>query len=64
MSILVDAVVVGSGWAGIWTLHSLRKAGFNVLLVEAKDDVGGVWKYINYPGCRNVYLDASSHVIR
>jgi len=48
------AVIVGSGWAGLWTLYSLREAGFDVVAYEATNDVGGVWHYVNYPGCRNV----------
>ena len=49
----LDALVVGAGWSGLWTLHRLRKEGFNVQLYEAKPDVGGVWLDTCYPGCRN-----------
>lgn len=51
-TVRVDAVVVGASWAGIWCLHLLKAAGLRVLLVDACSDVGGVWYYTHYPGCR------------
>ena len=48
-----DALIVGAGWAGIWLLHRLRQKRFCVKLFEAHEDVGGVWLYTRYPGCRN-----------
>ena len=36
----VDAIIVGAGWAGLWTLHSLRQKGFRVLVLESSPDVG------------------------
>ena len=48
----VDALVVGASWAGIWILHLLRRQGLNVQLVDACSDLGGVWYYTRYPGCR------------
>lgn len=36
----IDAVIVGAGWAGLWTLHSLRQKGFRVLVLESSPDVG------------------------
>lgn len=47
-----DAVVVGASWAGIWCLYLLKRQGLRVLLVDACSDVGGVWHYTHYPGCR------------
>lgn len=47
-----DAVVVGASWAGIWCLYLLKRLGLRVLLVDACSDVGGVWYYTHYPGCR------------
>lgn len=49
----VDALIVGAGWAGLWSLYRLRQKGFRCLCVEAHEDVGGVWLYTKYPGCRN-----------
>lgn len=57
MSLFVDVAIIGAGWAGIWALYSLRKAGFTAVIIEAKGEVGGVWNYVKYPGCGNVWED-------
>ena len=48
----VDVVVVGAGFAGLYQLHRLRKAGFSTTVIEAADDVGGTWYWNRYPGAR------------
>ncbi|MFK8042509.1 FAD-dependent oxidoreductase, partial [Congregibacter sp.] len=48
----VDVVIVGAGFAGMYQLYRLRKAGFNTVVVEAADDVGGTWYWNRYPGAR------------
>ncbi len=48
----VDALVVGAGFAGLYALYCLRKRGFTAHLIEAADDVGGVWYWNRYPGAR------------
>lgn len=52
MRLHVDAVVVGAGFAGLRALHTLRSAGLGVVVLEAADDVGGVWYANQYPGAR------------
>jgi cation diffusion facilitator CzcD-associated flavoprotein CzcO/acetyl esterase/lipase len=47
-----DAVVVGAGFAGLYLLHRLRKAGFSCLVLEEGGDVGGTWYWNRYPGAR------------
>lgn len=47
-----DAVVIGAGFAGLRALYSLRAAGLAVTVIEASDEVGGVWNYNRYPGAR------------
>ena len=47
-----DAVVVGAGFAGMYTLHRLRELGFSAKVFEAGDDVGGTWYWNRYPGAR------------
>ncbi len=49
---VVDAVVVGAGFAGLYLLHRLREAGFTARGFEAADDVGGTWYWNRYPGAR------------
>lgn len=48
----VDAIVVGAGFAGLRALYTLRKLGLRVTVLEAGDDVGGVWYHNGYPGAR------------
>jgi cyclohexanone monooxygenase len=48
----VDAVVVGAGFAGLRALYTLRTMGMSVAVLEASDDVGGVWNFNRYPGAR------------
>src|ERR1700693_451914 len=48
----VDVAVVGAGFAGLYLLHRLRKAGFTAAVLEEADDVGGTWYWNRYPGAR------------
>ncbi len=48
----VDAVVIGAGFAGLRALYRLRKLGKRVVVLEAGDDIGGVWNHNGYPGAR------------
>lgn len=47
-----DVLVVGAGFAGLYMLHRLRGAGFDVHAVEAGSGVGGTWYWNRYPGAR------------
>ena len=49
---VVDAVVVGAGFAGIYALYTLREQGLTVRVFEAAPEVGGTWYYNRYPGAR------------
>jgi len=48
----LDVLVVGAGFAGLYTLHRLREMGRRVHVVEGAGDVGGVWYWNRYPGAR------------
>ncbi len=48
----VEALVVGTGFAGLRTLIELRKLGISALSLEAASDVGGTWYWNRYPGAR------------
>jgi cyclohexanone monooxygenase len=48
----VDAVVVGAGFAGLRTIHELRRLGLSMRVFEAGSDVGGTWYWNRYPGAR------------
>ena len=47
-----EVIVIGAGVSGIYQLHLLREAGFDVRLVEAGTNVGGTWYWNRYPGAR------------
>lgn len=49
---VLDAVVVGAGWAGIYMVHQLRQLGLSVRAFEAGKGVGGTWYWNRYPGAR------------
>jgi cation diffusion facilitator CzcD-associated flavoprotein CzcO/acetyl esterase/lipase len=48
----VDVAVVGAGFAGLYALHRLRKAGFTAVGLDEAGDVGGTWYWNRYPGAR------------
>jgi cation diffusion facilitator CzcD-associated flavoprotein CzcO len=43
MQSVQTVVVVGAGVAGLQTARALLKRGFDVLVLEQSDDVGGLW---------------------
>ncbi len=49
---LLDVLVVGAGFGGLYALHRLRRLGLSVRVLEAGSDVGGVWYWNRYPGAR------------
>jgi cyclohexanone monooxygenase len=48
----IDAVIVGAGIAGLYTLHRLRALGLKTRAFEAGADIGGTWYWNRYPGAR------------
>jgi cation diffusion facilitator CzcD-associated flavoprotein CzcO len=53
-----DAIVIGSGFGGLYALHHLRdELGLSVLVFDGAGGVGGTWWYNRYPGAR---VDAPS----
>jgi cation diffusion facilitator CzcD-associated flavoprotein CzcO len=49
---VLDALIIGAGFSGIYLLHALRQRGFDVRLFEAGADLGGIWYWNCYPGAR------------
>ena len=47
-----DAIVVGAGFAGLYTLHRFRQMGLRTRIYEMGSDVGGTWYWNRYPGAR------------
>ena len=49
---VLDVLVVGAGFAGLYAVHASRQAGLDVLCLEAGAGVGGTWYFNRYPGAR------------
>lgn len=47
-----DVVVVGAGFAGLYSLHRLKALGMRVRGLERGGGVGGTWFWNRYPGAR------------
>lgn len=53
-----DAIIIGSGFGGLYALHHLRDTmGLSVRVFDGAGGVGGTWWYNRYPGAR---VDAPS----
>ena len=48
----LDAIVIGAGIAGLYTIYRLREIGRSVKAFEKGDGVGGTWYWNRYPGAR------------
>jgi cation diffusion facilitator CzcD-associated flavoprotein CzcO len=48
----LDVLLIGAGFSGLYQLHRLRELGFKVHLVDAGQDIGGIWHWNCYPGAR------------
>ncbi len=57
--VVLDALIIGAGVAGLYQLHQLRKEGMKVLAVDAATDVGGTWYWNRYPGAK---FDSESYI--
>ncbi|TDD86735.1 NAD(P)/FAD-dependent oxidoreductase [Saccharopolyspora karakumensis] len=49
---MLDAIVIGAGFSGLYMLHRLRGLGMSAVVLEAGDGVGGTWYWNRYPGAR------------
>ncbi len=49
---VLDVVVVGAGFAGLYAVHLFRQRGLAVRAFEAGSGVGGTWFWNRYPGAR------------
>ncbi|KAJ5455431.1 hypothetical protein N7475_010552 [Penicillium sp. IBT 31633x] len=50
--VVLDALIVGAGFGGVYQLKNLRDNGYSVKLVDFASDFGGVWYWNRYPGAR------------
>ncbi|MEZ5650320.1 MAG: NAD(P)/FAD-dependent oxidoreductase [Burkholderiaceae bacterium] len=49
---VLDLLIVGAGFGGMYMLHKARQSGFSAEVLEMADDVGGTWYWNRYPGAR------------
>src|SRR6266545_1151588 len=49
---MIDAIIVGAGFAGLYMLHRLRGLGLSARVLEAGRGIGGTWYWNRYPGAR------------
>jgi cation diffusion facilitator CzcD-associated flavoprotein CzcO len=40
-----DALIIGAGFSGLYTLHRLRQLGLRTRVLEIAENVGGTWLY-------------------
>ncbi len=49
---VLDVLIVGAGFAGLYMLYKARQQGLRAQVVEAAQSVGGTWYHNRYPGAR------------
>ena len=49
---MLDVLIVGAGFAGLYLMHRMRGAGLSAHVYEGADGVGGTWYWNRYPGAR------------
>ncbi|MGN7868386.1 flavin-containing monooxygenase [Paracoccus sp. 22332] len=57
--VVLDALVIGAGVAGLYELYQLRRDGLTVAAVDTAGDVGGTWYWNRYPGAK---FDSESYI--
>ncbi|WP_238366877.1 flavin-containing monooxygenase [Mesobacterium pallidum] len=50
--VILDAIIVGAGFGGIYALHRMRQMGLKAQVIEAGSGIGGTWFWNRYPGAR------------
>ena len=56
---VLDVLVVGGGFSGLYQLDRLRDLGYDVKVWDAAGDFGGIWWFNCYPGART---DTVAHI--
>ncbi|MDF1704890.1 MAG: NAD(P)/FAD-dependent oxidoreductase [Aeromicrobium sp.] len=56
---VLDVLVIGGGFSGLYQLDRLRDLGFSVKVWDSAGDLGGIWWWNCYPGART---DTVAHI--
>lgn len=48
----LDLIIVGAGFAGMYTAIQAKQEGLNYIGIDAASDFGGTWYWNRYPGAR------------
>lgn len=58
-----DVLVIGAGISGLTTAKNLMEEGFSVIVVEATDQVGGLWQFTEkgYGVMSFTHINVSKH---
>jgi len=49
---VLDALIIGAGFSGLYQLYKLREEGYSAKILEAGPGLGGIWYWNCYPGAR------------
>ncbi|PPR16112.1 MAG: Phenylacetone monooxygenase [Alphaproteobacteria bacterium MarineAlpha9_Bin3] len=49
---IYDVVIIGAGFAGLYSLFKAKSYNLNAIAIERGSDVGGTWYWNRYPGAR------------
>lgn len=49
---IYDLIIIGAGFAGLYSLYKAIKRNIKVCVFEKGSDVGGTWYWNRYPGAR------------
>jgi cation diffusion facilitator CzcD-associated flavoprotein CzcO len=49
---VLDAIIIGAGYSGMYALHRFRELGLKVRVYDQAGGVGGTWWWNRYPGAR------------
>ena len=49
-----DVVIIGGGWSGLISCKYMLEEGLSVVVLEKRNDVGGVWRYSDDPNVPTV----------
>jgi dimethylaniline monooxygenase (N-oxide forming) len=60
----MDVIIIGGGWAGIFTLKHCLEENLSCILIEKSSEYGGVWNVNNSPSVfPNTYSVTSKHYL-